>query len=401
MSAPSPAAAQQARSDLWNLVSPRSGSSRVSTPRGSTPRPVAAASSVVPPVPPLALPGANGQQTAPSFPVVVEVRQTAAAASPAPAVATRSRGRPKRWFPTWAAVRRFGSQVVVAGGLLAVTPWAPTLLRGVAAFVGLTEEVSAAAGALVRAGTNATLVATDVALVVSRAAVSLLREAWTGVDLTDVRANVSAARWLQARGISAAELAASPVGFHIRSLPMQWRSLLLDSVFGVSELVPTMKSSFRQFVAEGRYEEFDYEVKLWASGHVGVQFFWGSVLYAVRWANPLWHVFQADAKAALAPLCDAVHDALQQATRVLWRGEPLPRPADLELPVPPAWYIPRVLSFPMIFLAGTRGNGADLFAQSAQSPPPLNGAVVRGIGAPLNNGSSSFPGDRPWAPAQA
>ena len=370
MSAPSPAAAQQARSDLWNLVSPRSGSSRASTPRGSTPRPVVVAGSVAPRVPPLTFPLAEGQQPAPQVPFVLEVRQTAAAASAAPAAAARARGRPKRWLPSWATVRRYGSQVVVAGGLLAITPWAPTLLRGVAAFVGLTEEVSTAAGALVRAGTNATLVATDVVLVVSRAAVSLIREAWTGVDLVDVRANVSAARWLQARGISAAELAVSPVGFHIRSLPTQWRTLLLDSVFGVSELVPTVKSSFRKFVAEGRYEEFDYEVKLWASGHVGVQFFWGSVLYAVRWANPLWHVFQADAKAALAPLCDAVHDALQQATRVLWRGEPLPQPAELDFPEPPAWYVPRVLRNPMSFLAGTRGNGADLFAQQAQKMPP-------------------------------
>ena len=165
-------------------------------------------------------------------------------------------------------------------------PWAPTMLRGFSAFVGLTEEVSAAASAMIKAGANATVILSNAALSISRAAGSLLGEAWDGIDLSNLTANATATRWYQNPSMPLQQLLRTSVGQDMMSLPKPFRDRLLRDLYSVSPDLPFRQQAFHHFCSDGDYAEYEFTVQLFASGHVGVQLFHGHVKFKAQWANP-------------------------------------------------------------------------------------------------------------------
>ena len=61
--------------------------------------------------------------------------------------------------------------------------------------MNLTEEVTTASARLIKAGSGATIVLTDLGVNIVKAATTLVDEAWDGIDLLDVKADVAASRF--------------------------------------------------------------------------------------------------------------------------------------------------------------------------------------------------------------
>jgi len=200
-------------------------------------------------------------------------------------------------------------------------------------FLSLTNVLTGSATKIVHASANATAAFTDVALQVSRGALSLAAEAWHGIDLLDVVANASALRWAQSRHLPLSELNGTTVGEEILKLPLMWRILVLRGLASASADLPYFVDSHREFVASGKYWEFELEVKV-SGDFIMAKFFYGEVAFRPRWSNPLWEIMEHPVSKEIHQLAEAVHSALDHATGVPWRYQPLPLPADLDLPTP-------------------------------------------------------------------
>ena len=212
-------------------------------------------------------------------------------------------------------------------------PWVPVLIRALSAVIGFTEELTLTSAQMLKASTNATIAFTDVALQVSRGALSLAQEFWGGVDLNDVSANATATRWYQVVGLTADELMQSHLGHTIRELPIEWRELILSALGSIGPEIPAIRDTRRRFFANDMYQEFEFQM-VFRDNAVGIQLFYGAVRFRAVWANPAWQLMGHDLGKALSEISDLVHAALDRATNVGWRRSEIPSLRSLGLPAP-------------------------------------------------------------------
>ena len=244
--------------------------------------------------------------------------------------------RPQRSASWWPRLR---CPRIPSGWSLAImltfflsSSWSPALLQSVKAFAGLSEEVAHSAQAVLRAGTNATVLATEVAIQLKQRAATIIDEAWTGVDLRNTVANVSALRWYQWHGTDLTDLASTELGSQMLDIPSAQRRLLLVAIRGVSERLPFVTDSRRFFSSNTTYMEFDFQVRFFPNGFVGVQYYFGSVSFSPQWSNPVWEVMGCDVSVALGPLGRQIHLALEDVSPVKWRHQDLPVPEANSMP---------------------------------------------------------------------
>ena len=57
----------------------------------------------------------------------------------------------------------------------------------------------------------------------------------------------------------------------------------------------------------------EYEVRLYASGYVGVRFCWASMTFRAEWSNPLWELVGSDVAAQLDLIGEKVRSSVATA----------------------------------------------------------------------------------------
>jgi len=215
----------------------------------------------------------------------------------------------------------------------------------------------------------------------------VLEDAWVGIDLRHVRADVVADRWYQIRQFSVTEVLDSPVGAALRRLPDELFHEVAAALGSVSADLPFLRDSRRRFVSNHSYMEVNFVAQAFDSGHYGFQIYVGRVDFEAEWSNPLWTLAGFDLASALPSLASSVHEALAAATKIHWKDEELAHPTALRLPPVPSFYqLPGVwlrrASF-WIMTRVTSGKGTPLTrseppggALSFARAPPLDRRIV-------------------------
>jgi hypothetical protein len=146
------------------------------------------------------------------------------------------------------------------------------------------------AGEVAKAGVNLT----DFAVHISRSSISLMNEAWRGVDLTDASVNAAGARWFIHSGIDPIFFFHSRAAPHLVRLPPKYLQILMDVMSSVSHTMPVIEDVTSELISNTSFVQFEYQVRLLHNGFIGVQYFFGQVNFTVRWSNPLWEMVQLD-----------------------------------------------------------------------------------------------------------
>ena len=324
--------------------------------------------------------GVSGVTTPAAQPasVVIQVgnleQQGASIKAPAARPATmQSRGRcPKRLSlpkPKWPRV--------AAAAAMFTADWEPALLRALAVVVGFSKEFSYALSTVSRAGANATVVFTDIALQVTKATFGVAELAGHGIVLDKVTANVTAKRWYRAPCSQPLQLTATPSGEELDRMPGRWKQRILASLYAVSPALPLIRDAARFFDSEGHYVEAEFEVQLFVSDHVGVQFYHGAVTFSARGAKPARATPGQPATSGWKASATAVHDVLELAARVSWRNQDLPEPSGLgRPPVPSQWsWAARMQHWRPIFQIAS-GDGAMTLTSGAPRSSTTSGGTT-------------------------
>ena len=247
-----------------------------------------------------------------------------------------------RTLGRWGCGRRCNlmSQCTVLLVVIALLPaWlAPSLARSVGAAVSLSEDLADATGAIAQVAKNATLLVSDVAVSFTKGTMSVMHEAWAGVDLTDTTVNASGARFLVIGGVSQEEFEASEVAATLRPLPLEYSQWLWKAVSRVGPSSPRVLASDCQFRTASYFDYFEFEALIFPSGYVGVRFVWTRMGFKAVWANPLWELLGVDVTSELAPIAARTRDTIAEALDLDWLRAPLTDDEDEARVTPPTWF---------------------------------------------------------------
>ena len=237
--------------------------------------------------------------------------------------------------------RRWGllTQWALFLGLCMMAPaWlAPSLTRSVGAVVNLSEDLADAGGAIAQVAKNATLLVPDVAVSLTKGSMSIAREAWSGVDLADSSVNASGARFLVLQGATREAFERNELSITLEPLPAEYYALLWNAIAGVDELVPHVSVSEHRFRTASYFDFFEYEVRLFPSGYLGVRFVWARMSFRAVWANPVWELVGADVSPELEAIASRTREAVSGALDLAWLRAPLSEEEDELVLAPPAW----------------------------------------------------------------
>ena len=255
----------------------------------------------------------------------------------------RKTSKEKSW---WASamtscyrVRKIASlSSVLLLGLALVYGLAPQLSMVLQSTASLVNVLSETTSGISTVGINLTASATDVAVTVARGSLSLLGDAWSGVDVTQAMVSASGARWYMHGTIDVEDFLDTPAGKALVQLPTTERHMLAEAIKRTSPLVPSLKDTKLLFNTTGLFREFSYQVKYLRSGFRGIQFYHGEITFIPRWANPLWEAMDWDVSREVQQLKDAVAAALDSASHWQYRFEELPAPNTSDiLAEPQSW----------------------------------------------------------------
>ncbi|CAK0808053.1 unnamed protein product, partial [Prorocentrum cordatum] len=320
-----PAAATRAASPAPSLASAGSSGDKVS------PAPSAHAPLFLTP------PGSAGALTPPNGgadPRVLELAKRLLDQQAPPAAVARStaevRGSVARLWGTSRSRARYwcgrrggllAQWTLFLGLCMAAPAWlAPSRARSVGAVAHLSEDLADATGAIAQVAKNDTLLVSDVAVSLTNGPVPLVQEAWSGVDLADSLANASGAHFLVLRGVT-----------------RKHGDLLWNAIAGVGQLFPHLTVSEHRFRTASYFDFFEYEVRLFRSGYVGVRFLWARMSFGAVWAKPHWEFVGADVTPELEAIGGLTRESISADLDLGWLREPFSDAED-ELQVsPPAW----------------------------------------------------------------
>ncbi len=216
--------------------------------------------------------------------------------------------------------------------------FSPATVRSFEAAANFSANVADAGGSVAQAAKNITLLASDVAVSITRSSMAVVEEAWEGVDLHNATVNASGARFCVKRGVTRALFESSPLGTNLDSLLVRWKQMLWAAVHGIDERFPRFAAHGSAFHTESEFEMFEYEVRLLLYDYVGVRFVWAQLSFQAAWANPLWEIVGLDVTTQLEKLGERVQMSISKALDLGWLRAPL---HDNEAPVkinPPVWY---------------------------------------------------------------
>ncbi|CAK0900297.1 unnamed protein product, partial [Prorocentrum cordatum] len=185
----------------------------------------------------------------------------------------------------------------------------------------LAPSLARSAGAAV--AKNAALLVSDVAVAFAEGTVSVMREAWAGVDLADTSVNASGARFPVIGGVARQEFEASEVATALRPLPPEYSQWLWKAASRAGPRSPRFSASECRFKTASFFDYFEFEAPLFPSGYVGVRFIWARMGLAAAWANPLWELLGVDASSELAPVAARARGAISDALDLDWLRAPL------------------------------------------------------------------------------
>ncbi|CAK0858694.1 unnamed protein product [Prorocentrum cordatum] len=276
----------------------------------------------------LPLPAPETQELMQRLALDAQQRQAVAAAGPAPtAKAKRATGR---WGAGLRAAtrccfgRRWGVLSQCALLLLAVTlvpAWlAASLSRSVGAVVTLSKDLADATGAT------------------AQGTISVVHEAWTGVDLADTVVNASGARFIIVRSASRKEFEESELAAMLHPLPPEYRQWLWTVVSTVGSRAPRVAASECQFKTASYFDFFEFEAVSFENGVVGVRFMWTRMVFKAVWSNPVWELLGIDVSSELSPIASRTRDMLAGALDLEWLRAPLTENEDVVRMAPPLWY---------------------------------------------------------------
>ncbi|CAK0874210.1 unnamed protein product [Prorocentrum cordatum] len=199
---------------------------------------------------------------------------------------------------------------------------APSLARGVGAAVSLSEDLADAAGAIAQVAKNAALLVSDVAVAFTKGTMSVMHEAWAGVDLADTSVNAPGARFLVIGGVARQEFEASEVAATLRPLPPDYSQWLWKCRFKTASF----------------FDYFEFEALLFPSCYVGVRIVWTRMGFTAVWANPLWELLGVDVSSELAPIAARTRGAISDALDLDWLRAPLTDDEDEARVTTPTWF---------------------------------------------------------------
>ena len=223
----------------------------------------------------------------------------------------------RRWkWPTWSKLSKWccgAPPVMGVAAVVAASGMGPDVVQVAA---NLSQSVNKVADSMTDGfgvGVNVTRSISDLGISIARGSVSLMEEAWAGVDLLNASVTASGARWFFDPQLGARGFWDSDISKVLVRAPANQTNILKLATASVSPLLPKLRDAKVSHDVRGTYSEFQYQVQLFPNGLTGVQYFHGAVNYTPAWANPVWEVVGQDISRALPRIQDLLQDALAKA----------------------------------------------------------------------------------------
>ena len=139
----------------------------------------------------------------------------------------------------------------------------------------------------------------DIAVQVSRGSVSLLAEAWTGIDVDHTTANVSGAKWVMHLSLNKLSFYSSPVGGDLVGYDNELTAQLMRALGSLSLQLPVISRTLKSLHAASSYREVSFRAVLLNRYYAQVQVLSVNISYLLHWANPVWGLLDYDPSSEL------------------------------------------------------------------------------------------------------
>ena len=187
----------------------------------------------------------------------------------------------------------------------------PLVARSLLSTGAILESMGTGAGGFIQAGANMTHTASEIAIEISRGSLSLVQEAWHGIDIANAVVSSTSTRLFLHKNIDPGDFLASDLGHLLVKVPTRERNALLVVLSHIGPGIPYVSDSMVHFNVSGSYHLMHYQVKALAGGYVGLQFHYGNITFTPQWANPLWEAIGADVTREVGALQKALNSALE------------------------------------------------------------------------------------------
>ena len=164
----------------------------------------------------------------------------------------------------------------------------PGIGLGAAALLAGLGDLSGAAGQFAAAGANVTTAVASIAVASSAGAISAAEEAWSGVDLLDLRVDAECGAVMLDDVADFRMLVDSPAGELLFKVPEPLRNLALGAIEQATISTPALDFSKAHLNISGLYYQLRISIALLPSCSWALRWQFAHVDFSPRWANPVW-----------------------------------------------------------------------------------------------------------------
>ena len=207
-------------------------------------------------------------------------------ARPRPARAPRRRF----WIRT---LFSWDPRVLVASAVLLVCMHGiPTVAKSADALLSSMASLGGAAGHLAWAGANLTEAVSSVVVASTASSLSLVDEAWRGIDLVNVTARAESGRLVIDDPSQLIVYLKSAPGADLLPVPDNIRRFIAERAAGIGRRVPSLSVSRSEFNSTGGIWQVECTFTLVANDYLAMAWRVGWAKFDLQWANPFWDLLE-------------------------------------------------------------------------------------------------------------
>ena len=190
-------------------------------------------------------------------------------------------------------------------------------------------------------GANLTIALSDLAISVSRSSTEVVGEFWSGVDLNDVKANITGSKWIMHKALAEnGKFFQSEMGAWLGPKDLLHQQQILLACRGVAKALPEVRKNEIYINFNNTYSEFALHVTMLPNGYVGVNYLLVQVSFSPEWANPMWSMFHWSPSSELEKVKARLHNAIRDVPSTSWvELNQTPQALNELVKIQPSWVL--------------------------------------------------------------